>query len=120
MIGAVVILSGWGLFVSLKQVERSRRIQEDISSLEAEGAKIQRENETLAQRISYFATDDYRERIAKSQLDLKKADETVVEIKLQPDDTTGGKIASEKMRQVSESDGSENMPNYKKWWRIFF
>lgn len=118
VIVAVLILAGWVLYVSSKQIERNRRIQDEISTLEKEAAKISRENETLSERINYFASDDFREQESKKKLGLKKENETVVEVKPAPeykkDETT-----SENKSAVS-GNNDRSVTNYKKWWEVFF
>ncbi len=109
---------GWVLFVSSKQIERNRRIQAEVSSLENEAAKIRRENETLSEKIQYFSSDAFREQEAKSKLGLKKTDETMVVIKTRPGFVTEAEDAAKP--QGAQTERAEPMPNYKKWWRIFF
>ncbi|MDP3957687.1 MAG: septum formation initiator family protein [bacterium] len=128
VIAAVLILIGWVLYVSSKQIERNRRIQAEISTLQTEAAKIRRENETLSERISYFATDDFREQEAKKKLGLKKTEEIVVGVKptrldqglLAPEYEQRGGVSRENPQAFSGSDRDGNVANYKKWWNIFF
>ncbi|MDO8566183.1 MAG: septum formation initiator family protein [Candidatus Moranbacteria bacterium] len=117
---AVLILIGWVLYVSSKQVERNRRIQEEIGTLETEAAKISRENETLSERISYFASDDFREQEAKKKLGLKKTEETVVEVKPAPGYENGGEASRGESQVSSKNSEDESAANYKKWWKVFF
>lgn len=120
MIGMVVLLGGWVLYLSSKQIERSHRIQEEVSSLETEAVKIRRENDTLSEKIQYFSSDDFREQEAKKKLGLKKSEETVVIIKPQPEQNKEGENSFVMRQQTSVDVGKENIPNYKKWWKIFF
>lgn len=127
MIGAVLILIGWVFYVSSKQIERNQRIQDEISMLQAEADKVRQENETLSERISYFASDDFREQEAKRKLGLKKTEETVVEVKLSRLDqsslTSGyGEMENGGGDQLASSgnSGDANGANYKKWWKVFF
>ncbi|MEK9151495.1 MAG: septum formation initiator family protein [Patescibacteria group bacterium] len=115
VIAVLLGLVGWVLVVSSKQIERNRRIQDEVSALETEAAKIRRENETLSEKISYFSSDDFREREAKQKLGLKKAGETAVVIRQSPDTDAGTEAAME-VRQGDSGD----IPNYEKWWKIFF
>ncbi|OGI16286.1 MAG: hypothetical protein A2878_01365 [Candidatus Moranbacteria bacterium RIFCSPHIGHO2_01_FULL_54_31] len=114
----MAILIGWVLYVSSKQIERNRRIQTEVSALETEAAKIRRENETLSEKISYFASDDFRIQEAK-KIGLKKAEETVVVIKPQPENEFS-KSATAEERQSAEQGATGSLPNYKKWWNIFW
>ena len=137
VIAAVLILIGWVLYVSSKQIERNRRIQEEINTLQTEAAKISRENETLSERIRYFATDDFREQEAKKKLGLKKTEEIVVGVKptrldsrldsverparLAPgyEEVTGAAQDEQSILSGNNTE-NENMANYKKWWKVFF
>jgi len=119
VIGAVVLLSGWVLYISSKQIERNRRIEGEVSALQSEALNIRHENETLAEKISYFSSDDFREQEAKKKLGLKKAEETVVVIKPRPEGVVLG-TSSEGSQSVTEKSVDKNMPNYKKWWGLFF
>lgn len=121
--GAVVIailLVSWVAFVSLKQIERNHRIQAEVSALETEAAKIRRENETLAEKINYYASSDFREQEAKRKLGLKKAEETVVVIKPAPEQGKEESSQTDGMKEASQSDRQNEEANYKKWWRLFF
>lgn len=120
VIVAVVILIGWVISVSSKQLERNRRIQEEVSVLETEAAKIRRENETLSEKIGYFSSSDFREQEAKKKLGLKKTEETVVVIKPAPAYKKTEDMPDETASRASENAEKEDMPNYKKWWKIFF
>lgn len=119
VIVGVLILIGWVIYVSSKQIERNRRIQDEISALQAEADKIRGENETLSEKISYFASDDFREQEAKKKLGLKKTDEIVVEVKPTPGHDKGDGSFREDPQALSGNTGS-NEANYKKWWNIFF
>lgn len=114
---AVLVLIGWVLSISSKQIERNRRIQDEVSSLEIEAAKIRRENETLSEKISYFSSDNFREQEAKKKLGLKKTAETVVVINPRPE-LTAEKKAVQNLQ--GEYEDSVDVPNYEKWWKIFF
>lgn len=114
---AVLVLIGWVLSVSSKQIERNRRIQDEVSALEIEAAKIRRENETLSEKISYFSSDNFREQEAKKKLGLKKTAETVVVIKPRPALGTERETAQSRQEEPGES---EDIPNYKQWWNLFF
>ena len=123
MIVTVVVVIGFAVFVSSKQIKRSRRIQEEVAALEAEASKIRRENETLSERISYFSSSDFREQEAKKKLGLKKIGETLAVIKLAPEyngEKQERNIQNEIAIEVAADDTKENVSNYKKWWKIFF
>lgn len=117
---AVIVLIGWVTFVSSKQIKRNRRIQEEITTLETEAAKIRGENETLSEKIGYFSSSDFREQEAKKKLGLKKTEETLAVIKPAPAYQPEGDTQKEISHGISESAEGTDIPNYKKWWKIFF
>lgn len=120
IIVAVIILIGWATFVSSKQIKRNRRIQEEVAALETEAQKISRENDTLSERINYLSSSDFREQEAKEKLGLKKTEEILAVIKPSPEYKQEENAQSEINTDVSENDAKSDMPNYKKWWKMFF
>lgn len=110
-------VTAWAAFVSWGQLERHKRITEEVSALEREAKRIEAENQTLEERMSYFSTKEFREQEAREKLGLKKADETVVAIKEEPGQ---GMDTTETANQMVTSDPGESIPNFKKWWRVFF
>jgi len=119
VIGIIVFSGGWVAYISSKQIERNRRIEEEVSTLETEALKIRHENETLSEKVSYFSSDNFREQEAKKKLGLKKAEETVAIIKPRPEGVVLG-ASSEGSQSAVEKSVAENIPNYKKWWGLFF
>ncbi len=119
---ALVVVVGcfvfWIAFVSWKQTTRNDRIENEVNILEKEAERIRRENETLSEKIHYFSTTDFREQEAKEKLGMKKEQEEVVAIKVQPEQVT--EVKEEKYRLAMEPVSEPNIPNYKKWWQVFF
>jgi cell division protein FtsB len=120
VIAAVIVLVGWAVFVSSKQINRNRRIQEEVAALEAEAEKIRRENDTLSERIGYLSSSDFREQEAKEKLGLKKTEEMLAVIKPSPEHKQEENVQNETRGDVSKNDIKSDMPNYKKWWKLFF
>ncbi len=112
----IVVLISWTVYVSSKQVARTRRIESEVTSLKDEADKIRRENETLGEKIGYFSSQDFQEQEAKEKLGLKKMNEEVVVIKPAPV-ASGGVIETVASERSVEGMG---LPNYEKWWRLFF
>jgi len=115
----ICILVGWVIYVSSKQLQRNQRIEEEVSALEQEAEKIRRENDTLSEKISYFASPDFREQEAKEKLGMKKIDESVIIIKSRPvseEDMSFGK----REERTIENGSLMGIPNYQKWWQVFF
>jgi cell division protein FtsB len=110
-------VTAWASFVSWGQLERHKRITEEVNQLETEAARIQAENQTLEERMSYFSTREFREQEAREKLGLKKADETVVAIK---EDIRRDSVPNDVNSQNASETEETPIPNYRKWWQIFF
>lgn len=117
----VFVLVSWVIYVSSKQIERNRRIQEEVSALEMEAQKIQSENETLSEKIGYFSSVDFREQEAKRRLGLKKPEETVLGVSINPHSADGKleNLSEERVEAMSQDEGADLM-QFEKWWRLFF
>lgn len=98
-----------------KEWGRSKRIESEVEKLRMEAQKVERENQTLSERIAYFSTDNYQEKEAKEKLGLKKSDETVVVIE---SNLSRSDEAVQSPGQFSRADGAKS--NYQRWWQYFF
>lgn len=117
--GIVLILAlvSWAAYVSWRQLVRNQRIENEVNTLRQEAERIRRENETLAEKVHYFASNDFREQEAKEKLGMKKSGEEVVVIKtLKVEEQSGKETNSLPVATYS----GERYPNYKKWWQLFF
>lgn len=104
-------------YVATKEADRGQQIEKEIDNLKNESEKIQRSNQELAEKISYFETPAFREKTAKEKLNLQKPEEKVVVIKPSPSDI----LEAKENIEIKESDTSaKDIPNYKKWWNHFF
>lgn len=116
---ALVALLLWVAAISLKQLKRHQRIQAEVTALQAEAAKVARENQSISERISYFSSPDFREQEAKQKLGLKKAEEVAVIINPAVRPSPSEPPFNEPpMPQASKQETQQT--NYMKWWNIFF
>lgn len=113
---ASLMVAFWVGSATFKEMDRGKRIQEEITSLHAEAQKTQRENTLLKERIRYFQTDAFQEQEARNKLNYQSPNEKTVVIKsIVHDDTV------EAREEVSDLSKTHNLlPNYEKWWRQFF
>lgn len=112
--GMIVVLAIAG-YASWKQFERHSRIKKEVSILEAEKERVRKENESLKERINYFATENFQEQESKERLNMRKDNEFVVDIERMP--SLASKTAPE---SNLSSQPSSRVPNYKKWWEKIF
>lgn len=115
----LLVFGGYLGYKSWQEHKRNAHIQAEIALLESEATKIRRENETLAQKIEYFASPDFQEQEAKKKLGLRRQEESVVILHEVPVLPQGNDVRNEKEFMESQSF-SDLTPNYKKWWRLFF
>lgn len=83
--------------------DTSRRVEESEARLDS----LKKENEKLKQELQYKLSDEYKEAEIRNKLGLAKPNETIFVI---PDE--GGKDEN--------GDNKRELPNWKKWWRLFF
>ncbi len=115
-ISGMLGITAWAGWASFQQYERSVRIQQEIDVLKHEAERVARENETLSQKIQYFASPDFKEGEAKEKLGLKRQEEQVVAI--------DGDVQLVPEPEPQAVDTIERVgwqtPNYRKWWNRFF
>ncbi len=108
VVGIVFVLSS-----AWKEMERSKRIEDEVGKLRAEADRIRNENRSITEKLTYFATPDFEEREAKEKLGMKKADEEVVSVEVgSPKSVPAG------TENATASD-PEDLPNHEKWIRFF-
>lgn len=113
----VLILVFWIGNAALKEMERGKRIREEVTALQQEAQKIRKENNVLREKIEYFRTDAYQQQEAKDKLNYQSPDEQVVVIKPSVHDRT----ETEPIKDPIAMPLPKNLlPNYEKWWDQFF
>ncbi len=99
-----------GTFVG-KEFYKKRQIQQEISKLEDNIAKLENKNQEVLELINYFKTQEYKERQARSLLNLQKPGEFAAVLPPQEEEV-----------QTLESEDTEPSAasNLQKWWKYFF
>lgn len=103
------------LFLASKEAARNQEIEKEIETFKQEAEKIKRNNLELEEKISYFETLEYQEKIAKEKLNLQKEGENVVIVKPVPEPKE-----NEIQDKIPEPAEEIKLPVYKKWWNYFF
>lgn len=106
------------VFISVSAVResyRSRTIEKEVEALKQEAQRIENENKAMTERISYFETSEFQEKIAKEKLNLQKPDENVVVVKQRV-----GEQTQSVDNQDTDIEDEYVEPNYRKWWNFFF
>lgn len=99
-----------GLFYLGRETVRKRQIQAEISSLENEIAAISGKNKEILDLISYYKSVEYKERQARSLLNLQKPGEFAVALPGDP----------EQKSEEAGGRGQSYQSNLNLWWNYFF
>lgn len=108
MAGAISSSAVWEAY-------RGRKIEKEIDKLKEEAKNIKTENDTIQQKIDYYSTPEFVERVSKDKMNMQKADESIAIVNQRP------QLEEQKENiQIEIAKSEENVPNYIKWWNIFF
>lgn len=116
------VLAGILIFLSiptLKEIKRSKTIENEIASMETEAEKLSAENNFLKEKIEYLKSDYYKESVAKDRLSLRNKGEKLVIV--QPSQKVlGASVSTTEMEHIEteKKRKQDNSPNYEKWWSI--
>lgn len=111
-----IVVAGAVGWIASKEAYRNKKIEKEIEALKQEAERIRNENNALEEKIAYFETPEFKEKVAKEKLNLQKPDEKVVFIK--PEQVQEDEV--QQNATVVASNVEENVPNYQKWWNYFF
>jgi len=87
-----------------------RQTKREIKQTKTEIANLEKENQALAKKITYYQSDDFVRREAREKLGMAGKNELIFLIPPLPD------LSSLKMR----GEKYEQVPVWKQWWRLFF
>ncbi|MCC7356478.1 MAG: septum formation initiator family protein [Candidatus Doudnabacteria bacterium] len=92
------------------QWQKKRQIAAEIRALTAQQESLQQKNQELAESLAYLTSGNYKERIARQQLNLKKEGEVVYNFN-EP------QVAGATTEAPPEPKVGERV---KEWWLYFF
>jgi cell division protein FtsB len=87
---------------------QSWKVNKEVQDLKSEISDLKKANEEYRQKLLYYQSPSYRERIARERFGLQKPGEEVIVI-----------IPEEKPKIVKEKP-EKKLSNYQKWWDYFF
>ena len=96
-----------------REFYRKYQIQREIASLQSDINSLEKNSYKLSQLIEYYKTDEYKEAQARERFGLGKEGENMIIMVEANDVETDIEIER-------ETNDSEGLPNYKKWWNYFF
>ncbi|MDA1168802.1 MAG: septum formation initiator family protein [bacterium] len=109
---ATAIIAVLILFSLAQEMNRRWQVQREVTRLEADVNKMERKVVELEQLNAYFSTQDYKERLAREQLNFRAPGEKVVLI---PERVAG---AQQTNPTASIADATLSIPL--RWWYLFF
>lgn len=89
------------------QWKNQKNIEIEKNNLQAQAEKLQKQNDDLNQSLQYLSSPDFKEKVARQQLNLKKDGEMVFGFK-------------EAKIQTDTAEKKTGVSNFKKWADYFF
>jgi len=84
---------------------------ERIKTMEEEAARLIKKNQELKAKLEYVKSDEFVEKMARNRLNMTKKDEMIVVL---PVDELP------LLRKNVKKKKGEDLPNWQRWWRLFF
>lgn len=116
VLAVIVVGIGIALSSGYREMERSRRIEDEVARLREESDRIRGENRVLTDQIAFFSTESFEEREAKEKLGMRRSDEETVSVEVEPVTTFAATGADFRDTGVGSS---EDGPIYRKWLALF-
>lgn len=112
-----LIASGFIGYSAVEENQRSKQIEGEINALKEEAEKLRQNNQEMQEKIVYFETPEFQEKIAKDKLNLQKGNENVAIIKPTP---LPKESETDNPGVIENDTKTEDKPNYQKWMDYFF
>ncbi|MDD4352045.1 MAG: septum formation initiator family protein [Candidatus Gracilibacteria bacterium] len=113
LIAALVVVAVYEVFAFADKVYKEYQINLQIEEAKEQKTFLAKNNTEKQNKILYYESDEYKEKVAKSSLNLHRPGEIVINIK----DEQGNFLGDN--RPSAEID-VEKLPNPKKWLVYFF
>ncbi len=112
ILAVTVVVALLILFSLAQEMNKRWQIQREATRLEGEVNKMERRVVELTQLNEYFSTPDYKERLAREQLNFRAPGEKVVLIP----ERVAGTQTKESTKEPEEQKRSTPL----RWWYLFF
>ncbi len=104
----IVVALAYLFFVVGKTLYQSYQVRKEINGLKVEIENMRLSNKDLSEKILYYQSPSYQEKIARERLGLQKPGEKVIV------------ILPEESKKVAEKDPYDKLTGPEKWWQFFF
>ncbi len=109
-IGALLVLLAIFTNLKFRQWQQQQEVEKLKASLMQQEDSIQKKNQDLSTSINYLNSEDFKEQVARQQLNLKKEGEIVYTF-------TQNNVAA---TTTNFAAATKPIPNQGKWWNYFF
>jgi len=111
LINLLILIIGISLIVSLsRDILRLLKAGERIKLAEQKVSQLEKEQPELLGKRQYYQSEEFIEEEARNKLGLSRPGETIV---ILPPNV--GEILGQK-----EKTSEKEIPNWQRWWRLFF
>jgi len=111
IIGFTILIVGVSLIINLPgDIWRLSKAGDQTKTAEEKVRKLEKERQELLEKRQYYQSDEFVEEEARNKLGMARPDETVV-------------ILPPNVSQVlgrSENVPVSEIPNWQRWWKLFF
>ena len=104
----IALLVAYIVFSVGKVLYQNYKVNKEVAALKVQVEELKKANKEYSDKILYYQSPSYREKIARERLGLQKEGESVVV------------ILPEERPKETEQGPKDTSPNYLKWWNYFF
>lgn len=104
----LIVLAGFLGIQEFKQLSNQKKIEAQKKSLQEQADTFTKKNSDLNQSLQYLNSPDFKEKVARQQLNLKKEGETVYS------------FADASILETADAANRPKQGNFTKWWNYFF
>ncbi len=104
LIIAILIMSG----IEFRQWRVTRKVNQEIANLSKQEQELINQNKDLQSNIDFLKSPEYQDKISRTQYNLKKDGEIVVD------------LSEPKVSNTNENQNPQKESNINMWWKYLF
>lgn len=109
----IILIIGVSLIVNLsRDVARLLGAGDQVEKAQKKVEELEKEHEELVKKKEYFQNPEFIEEEARNKLSMAREGETIVILPPNVEELVGW--------LEEETSEEEQLPNWKRWWRLFF
>lgn len=109
----IILIVGISLIVNLsRDIARLLRSGKQVEKAQRKVEELKREHEELVKRKEYLQSPEFIEEEARNKLNMSREGETIVILPPNVEELVGF--------LEEETGEEEQLPNWKRWWKLFF